>query len=146
MTELLTTANARYELTAATYLNLAQQDLRGVRLLGYRFLLSGIPALAKAADDQAAKVQPQLALAGQAAQAPEMQARIKQAEPLLLRYTNGLHAVMAAGLALRSLLDEADTIAGTANAADRCAARRGARRPEHDRTALGGDGRDHASP
>ena len=115
MTELLQTANARSEPIAATYLNLAQQDLRGVRLFGYRFLLSGNPALAKAADEQAAKVQPQLALAGQAAQTPEMRDRIKQAGPLLLRYTNGLHGVMAAGLALRSLLDEAGTIASATN-------------------------------
>ena len=115
MTELVKTANARYELTAATYLNLAQQDLRGVRLLGYRFLLNGTPALAKAADDQVAKVQPQLALAGQAATAPELQAGIKQAEPLLLRYGRGLQAVMAAGLELRSLAAEADKVADTTN-------------------------------
>jgi methyl-accepting chemotaxis protein len=113
--DLVSFANAHYELTASTYLTLVQQDVRGVRLLGYRFLLSGKPELAKAATDQLAKVAPQFVLASQVAQAAEVQARIKQTEPLLQRYAAGMQAVMLAGLDLRSVAEQAGKVATRAN-------------------------------
>ena len=115
LSELVKAANARYDITSATYLGLAQQDLLGVRLSGYRFLATGAADMARTAMEQVAKVLPQVELAGQAAQGEEAQAAVRQALSVLQAYADNERDAIAAGLQVRALIQQGAEIATSAN-------------------------------